>query len=62
MYAVSQKKTKKAKKEQNEETAALYSKPDREGRKAKSVTLISASIGNPLLLGLGIITCGPGIH
>ena len=36
VYAVSQMKTKTAKKEQKEETAALYSKPDRQGQKAKS--------------------------
>ena len=37
VYAVSQKKGKRAKKEKGkEESAALYSKPDREGQKAKS--------------------------
>lgn len=48
VYAVSQKKAKKTK----EEASALYSKPDREGQKAKSqgvsVTKI-VSVRDPLL-------------
>ena len=52
VYAVSQKKAKKAKKK--DETAAFYSKPNREGQKAKSegvsvIHVLSVSIGDPLL-------------
>ena len=48
VYAIPQKKAKKEK----EETAALYSKPDREGQKAKSqgVSVTNeCSEGDPLL-------------